>query len=99
MLLILGAPCPGVAAGRITPEEPGATVEFERERVVRECCIEEAWARVRARRSEERCRARSSAEGGSPKMKNLIRRKMMRKMESWPRRKPWVKDAPLGYGQ
>ena len=50
------------------------------------------WARVRARRREPRWRARSSAEGSSPKMKNLMKKKRIRAMESWPRRKPWVKE-------
>jgi hypothetical protein len=40
------------------------------------------WARVRARRSEERFRARSSSDGGSPNMKNLMKQKIMRAMES-----------------
>jgi hypothetical protein len=39
-----------------------------------------------------RCSERSSADGGSPKMKNLMKKKIRRAMESWPRRKPWVKE-------
>lgn len=31
--------------------------------------------------------------GASPKMKNLIKAPMRRTTESWPRRKPWVKDS------
>ena len=31
-------------------------------------------------------------DGGSPKMKNLIKAPMSMTTESWPRRKPWVKD-------
>lgn len=54
------------------------------------------WARVRARRSDERWTARSSAEGGSPKMKNFMKKKMRRAMESWPRRKPWVNERLEG---
>jgi len=30
--------------------------------------------------------------GDSPKMKNLMKKAMSRAMESWPRRKPWVKE-------
>jgi hypothetical protein len=51
---------------------------------------------VRARRSELRCRERSSALGGSPKMKNFMKKKIRRAMESWPRRKPWVKERLWG---
>lgn len=54
------------------------------------------WASVRARRREERFRARSSSEGGSPKMKNLMKQNVMSAMESWPSRKPWVKDNLRG---
>ena len=57
----------------------------------------EFWcARVRARRREERFRARSSSEGGSPKMKNLMKKNIRRAMESWPRRKPCVKERLRG---
>ena len=73
----------------------GAVVEFERARCWSECS-EFWWARVRARRRLLRCRARASAEGGSPKMKNLMKQKMSRAMESWPRRKPWVKERLAG---
>ena len=70
----------------------GFVVEFEH---VRWC--NEFWcARVRARRREERCRARSSAEGGSPKIKNFMKKKMRRAMDSWPRRKPWVNERLVG---
>lgn len=83
-------PRPVVAASRITLRLGllGALVELERWK-------ERWWARVRARRREERWRARSSAEGGSPNMKNFMKKKIMRAMESWPRRKPWVNERPL----
>lgn len=64
-------------------------VEFAR---VRRVLIDCWWARVRARRRELRCRARSSAEGGSPKMKNFMKQNMSSAIESWPRRKPCVKE-------
>lgn len=69
----------------------GVVVELERVRCLSECsdCW---WARVRARRSELRCSARSSAEGGSPKMKNFMKKKMISAIENWPSRKPCVKD-------
>ena len=72
-------------------EVDGVFVELER---VRACSVRcDCWcARVRARRREERCRALSSAEGGSPKMKNFMKKKIRRAMESWPSRKPCVKD-------
>jgi hypothetical protein len=59
-------------------------------------CSDDWWARVRARRSEDRCRARSSAEGSSPKMKNLMKTKRMSAMESCPSRKPCVKERLRG---
>lgn len=34
--------------------------------------------------------------GASPKMKNLMKAPRRRMMESWPRRKPWVKERLLG---
>lgn len=34
----------------------------------------------------------TSAEGGSPKIKNLINAPINITMESWPRSRPWVKD-------
>jgi hypothetical protein len=64
-------------------------IEFER---VRNCFMDCWCASVRARRSEFKCRERSSADGGSPKMKKRIKKKISRAMESWPRRKPWVKE-------
>jgi hypothetical protein len=64
-------------------------IEFER---VRSCLSDCWWASVRARRSELRCNERSSAEGGSPKMKNLIKKKIRSAMESCPRRKPCVNE-------
>lgn len=36
--------------------------------------------------------ALTSAEGGSPKMKNLIKAPRRMHMLSWPRRRPWVKE-------
>lgn len=73
----------------------GVVVELERVRCLSECsdCW---WASVRARRSELRCSARSSADGGSPKMKNLMKKKMIRAMENWPSRKPCVKESLRG---
>jgi hypothetical protein len=69
--------------------------EMELERV-RSCLIDCWWARVRARRSELRCSERSSAEGGSPKMKNLMKKKIRSAIESWPSRKPCVKESLWG---
>lgn len=54
-------------------------IEFER---VRNCLIDCWWANVRARRSELRCNERSSADGGSPKMKNLMKANISRTIES-----------------
>lgn len=70
----------------------GVAVELERVRCLSECsdCW---WASVRARRSELRCSARSSADGGSPKMKNLMKKKMISAIENWPSRKPCVNDS------
>jgi hypothetical protein len=68
-------------------------IEFER---VRSCLIDCWWASVRARRSELRCSERSSAEGGSPKMKNFMKKKMRRAIESCPSRKPCVKERLRG---
>jgi hypothetical protein len=45
-------------------------------------------ARVRERRSVARNEAVTSAEGGSPKMKNLMKAPMRITIESWPRRRP-----------
>jgi hypothetical protein len=83
-------PRPLPAAGRRTLVEflRCRVVELERVRLWKDC-----WcARVRARRREDRCRARSSAEGGSPNIKNFMKKKIRRAMESWPRRKPCVKE-------
>ena len=68
-------------------------IEFER---VRNCLIDCWWASVRARRSELRCSERSSAEGGYPKMKNFMKKKMSRAIESCPRRKPCVNERLWG---
>lgn len=54
---------------------------------------ERLWARVRERRSVARREAVTSAEGGSPKMKNFMKAPRRRTMESWPRRRPWVKES------
>jgi hypothetical protein len=54
---------------------------------------ERLWARVRERRSVARMEAVTSAEGGSPKMKNFMKAPRRRTMESWPRRRPWVKES------
>ena len=68
-------------------------VEFARVRN----CLYDCWcASVRARRSELRCNARSSAEGGSPKMKNFMKQKIRIAIESWPSRKPCVKESLAG---
>ena len=53
---------------------------------------ERLCARVRDRRSVARRAEVMSAEGGSPNMKNLIKAPMRITMESWPRRKPCVKE-------
>ncbi len=50
------------------------------------------WARVRERRSVARKAAVTSGEGGSPKMKNLMNAPMRITTESWPRRRPCVKE-------
>jgi hypothetical protein len=62
-------------------------VEVRRESRERLC------ARVRERRSVARMEAVTSAEGGSPKMKNFMKAPRRRTMESWPRRRPWVKES------
>jgi len=54
---------------------------------------ERLWARVRERRSVARREAVTSAEGGSPKMKNFMKAPRSRTMESWPRRRPCVKES------
>jgi hypothetical protein len=53
---------------------------------------ERLWARVRERRSVARRAAVTSGEGGSPKMKNFMKAPMRITMESWPRRRPCVKE-------
>jgi hypothetical protein len=50
------------------------------------------WARVRLRRSVARREAVTSGEGGSPKMKNLMKAAMRRTTDSWPTMRPWVKE-------
>jgi hypothetical protein len=54
---------------------------------------ERLCARVRERRSVARREAVTSAEGGSPKMKNFMTAPRSRTMESWPRRRPCVKES------
>lgn len=61
-------------------------VEGRRERRERLC------ASVRERRSVARSAADTSAEGGSPKMKNLMKAPMRITTESCPRRRPCVKE-------
>ena len=53
---------------------------------------EAEWERVRCRRAAARVASRESAEGVSPKRKNLMKKKRMRARVSWPRRKPWAKE-------
>ena len=50
------------------------------------------WVWEILRRARARAEALTSGEGGSPKMKNLIKAPMSTTTESWPSRKPWVKD-------
>jgi hypothetical protein len=57
---------------------------------------ERLCAKVRERRSVARREAVTSAEGGSPKMKNFINAPSKRTIESWPRRRPWVKESLMG---
>lgn len=51
-----------------------------------DCEKDGRWRRSFARRAE-------MSVGESPKMKNLIKKAMRRAIESWPRRKPWVKES------
>lgn len=76
--------------------ERGAWAECEETREGRRVRRERLWARVRERRSVARAEATTSGLGGSPKMKNLMKAPMRRTMESWPRRRPWVKERLLG---
>jgi hypothetical protein len=88
MVAMLG---PVFVAGFLIMEREGlwwSEVLFERAF----CCSVSWWARVLARRTEARWSARSSADGGSPKMKNFMKKKIRRAMESWPTRKPCVKE-------
>jgi len=71
---------------RVLVWEEGVEVE-RKERRERLC------ARVRERRSVARKEAVTSAEGGSPKMKNFMKAPRRRTMLSWPRRRPWVKES------
>lgn len=59
---------------------------------------ERLWARVRERRSVARREAVTSADGGSPKMKNFMNAPMRITIESWPRSRPWVKESLLHRG-
>lgn len=57
---------------------------------------ERLWARVRERLSVARRAAVTSGDGGSPKMKNFIKAPRRITIESWPRRRPWVKERLRG---
>lgn len=46
----------------------------------------------RPRRARARAEAVVSGEGGSPKMKNLMKHPIKMTTESWPRRKPCVNE-------
>ena len=48
--------------------------------------------RLRSRRARARAEAVVSGEGGSPKMKNLMKQPIKMTTDSWPRTKPWVND-------
>lgn len=48
--------------------------------------------RLRSRRARARAEAVVSGEGGSPKMKNLMKQPINMTTESWPRRNPCVKE-------
>lgn len=54
-------------------------------------------ARVRERRSVARRAADTSGEGGSPKMKNLMKAPMRMTIESWPNSSPWVNESLQTY--
>jgi hypothetical protein len=43
-----------------------------------------------------RCKERSSADGGSPKIKNLMKKDIRSAIESWPKRKPCVNERLWG---
>ena len=53
---------------------------------------ERLCARVLDLRSVARRAAVTSADGGSPNMKNFMNAPMRMTIESWPRRRPWVKE-------
>ena len=53
--------------------------------------------RLRSRRARARAEAVGSGEGGSPKMKNLMKQPIRMTTESWPRRKPWVNERLVVY--
>lgn len=57
---------------------------------------ERRWGEVLSRRARARAEAVVSGEGGSPKMKNLMKATMRITTESWPRRKPSVKERLEG---
>lgn len=52
-------------------------------------------ANVRDLRSVARMEATTSGEGGSPKMKNLMKAASTSTTESWPRMRPCVNDRLL----
>ena len=58
------------------------------------CGVEEEEVKEteRPRRARARAEAVVSGEGGSPKMKNLMKHPIKMTTESWPRRKPCVND-------
>ena len=53
---------------------------------------EEARETERPRRARARAEAVVSGEGGSPKMKNLMKQPIKMTTDSWPRRKPCVNE-------
>ena len=63
-----------------------------RDVVLRMVKRERLCARVLDLRSVARKAAVTSGDGGSPNMKNLMNAPMRITIESWPRRRPWVKD-------
>ena len=58
---------------------------------------ERLCARVLERRSVARSAAVTSGEGGSPKTKNLMKAPMRMTIDSWPKRRPWVKERLGNY--
>lgn len=54
--------------------------------------MERRWPEVLFWRARVRAEAVVSGEGGSPKIKNLMKAPIRITTESWPRRNPSVKD-------